>query len=158
MQFFADHNHEFCIDKATADIAQYCDARGLRLTKVRTDVLHILLSEHKALGAYDILEKLAHVHPSAKPPTVYRALEFLMKHGFAHKVERLNAYVACTRPGQDHAPAFMICRSCKTVAESRAPRRDSALHEAAAMAGFEIEETVLEAQGLCPLCRGTTDE
>lgn len=149
---FHMHDHDDCVSEALSTISLYCTNRDLRLTEQRRKVLEILLLEHKALGAYDILASLQDAGIAAKPPTVYRALDFLMANGFAHKIEKLNAYIACAHPGQDHAPAFMICRNCEKVAETRAARRGTPLHEAAETAGFQIEETVVEAQGLCPEC------
>ncbi len=111
------------------------------------------MQEHSALGAYDILEKLREEGLGSQPPVAYRALDFLTANGFAHKIERLNAFVACAHPGRDHAPAFMICRSCDAVAETPAAQDDDSVATAAVAAGFLIERTVVEAEGLCPACR-----
>jgi len=150
---FKTHDHQHCVSDTLEAVLLYCSKNGLRLTDHRQRVLEVLLAEHKAIGAYEILEKLKADGIDAKPPVAYRALDFLISNGFAHKIEKLNAYIACAHPGQDHAPAFMICRNCEKVAETRAARRDSALHDAAHYAGFQIEETVVEAQGLCPSCQ-----
>ncbi|EYD77638.1 Zinc uptake regulation protein ZUR [Rubellimicrobium mesophilum DSM 19309] len=74
-----------------------------------------------------------------------------MENGFAHRIEGLSAYVACARPGAEHAPSFLVCRCCRRVAEEAiaAPLGPEAEAE-----GFAIERTVVEAQGLCPACRG----
>lgn len=116
-------------------------------------MLEILLSAPEAIGAYDILARLKDTGFDAKPPVAYRALDFLITHGFAHKIERLNTYIACAYPCQDHAPAFMICRSCDKITETRAPRRETTLHDAAGRTGFQIEETVIESYGFCLHCR-----
>ncbi len=155
-KIFKEHDHTGCVLGALTSVMLYCTKNGLRFTTQRRKVLEILLAEHKAMGAYDIMARLKEAGTAAKPPTVYRALDFLMTNGFAHKIEKLNAYIACAHPGQDHAPAFMICRNCEKVAETRAARRDTALHDAADTAGFQIEETVVEAQGLCPGCKEET--
>ncbi|WP_108483216.1 Fur family transcriptional regulator [Oceaniglobus ichthyenteri] len=148
---FQRHDHAACIDSAVAAAAAACAARGLQFTEIRRRVLEILLAEHRALGAYDILEQLRAEGRGAQPPVAYRALDFLVKHGFAHRIERLNAFAACAHPGVDHAPAFLICRSCSAVAEAEAgPER--ALGAVAAAQGFTIEQTVVEAEGLCPNC------
>jgi len=147
---FSAHDHASCVDHALANALGACAAAGLNLTPVRRRVLEILLESHAALGAYDILARLNAEGLGSKPPVVYRALGFLVDHGFAHRVELLNAFVACAHPGADHAPALMICRTCKTVAEAVAPRP---LQGAARAAGFAIEQTVLEAEGLCPACQ-----
>lgn len=130
-------------------------ARGVRLTPVRRRVLEILLEEHKAMGAYDVLTRLAAEGFGNQPPVAYRALEFLEDQGFAHRICRLNAFTACMHPGEDHAPAFLICRVCDTVAEAPAAPVMAALTKAAAQSGFVIERANIEALGLCPACAGT---
>jgi Fur family zinc uptake transcriptional regulator len=129
-----------------------CTELGLRLTPVRQRTLEILLSEHRAMGAYDVLSLLAAEGLGSQPPVAYRALDFLVKAGFAHKIEALNAYTACVHPGHDHTPAFLICRSCQTVAEADTAPAKGRLGEVARAAGFVIERTVVEATGLCPAC------
>ena len=89
----------------------------------------------------------------AQPPVAYRALDFLTSNGFAHRIERLNAFIACAYAQEDHTPAFLICRDCDAVAEAAAgPARD-ALAETARDAGFQIERATVEALGLCPNCQ-----
>lgn len=148
---FAPHDHDGCIAEAIAAAERRCDRQ--KLTPVRRRVLEILLQEHKALGAYDILERLSREGMGSQPPVAYRALGFLQKHGFVHRIEHLNAFIACARPGEAHAPAFMICRACNAVAETAAAPSTGALGAAARAAGFRIERTVLEAEGLCAACR-----
>ena len=103
------------------------------------------------MGAYEILERLSAEGIGSKPPVAYRALKFLIAQGFVHKIERLNAFVACSNPDHDHAPAFMICRSCNRVAEA-STMIDTGFAPLAKDNGFVIEQTVIEAQGLCPDC------
>ena len=86
------------------------------------------------------------------PPVAYRALDFLVEHGFVHKVERLNAFVACNHPGETHFPTFMICRLCEKVAEAQYGINVGSLAEMADLAGFQIEQTIVEAQGICLSC------
>ncbi|GIT26478.1 MAG: hypothetical protein CM1200mP41_25220 [Gammaproteobacteria bacterium] len=99
-----------------------CAQQGLRLTPVRERVLQLLLESHSALGAYDLLEKLKADGLGSQPPVAYRALEFLVAHGFAPKIERLNAFVACSRTHAGHSPAFLICR-CATRWQRRMRHR-----------------------------------
>lgn len=151
---FVRHDHEACVSAALAVAEARCDDEGLRFTPVRRAALAILLQEHRAFGAYAILERLKREGFGAQPPVAYRALEFLVAHGMAHRIERLNAFVACDRPGEAHAPAFMICRLCDAVAETpSAPGREG-LDGAARAAGFRIERAVVEAEGICPGCAG----
>ena len=88
----------------------------------------------------------------SQPPVAYRALDFLVENGFVHKIEKLNAFIACANPGATHSPAFMICRECVAVAETLSSPSRGALGSAAKAAGFVIERTVVEAEGLCPSC------
>lgn len=120
---------------------------------MRRRVLEILLARHRAMGAYEILDTLREEGLGSQPPVAYRALDFLVSHGFAHKIERLNAFIACTHPGQDHTPAFLICRNCDAVAEAHAEPSRGMLGRAASDTGFAIEQAVVEALGLCPNCR-----
>lgn len=101
-----------------------------------------------------MLDRLRDAGFGSQPPVAYRALEFLVANGFAHKIERLNAFIACAHPGAHHSPAFMICRSCDSVAEAQSAPARGALGDAARAAGFQIERTVVEAVGLCPTCAG----
>lgn len=151
---FEHHEHAQCIASALAEAERICTDKGIKLTEIRRRVLEILLAQHKALGAYDILEVLRAEGRSAQPPVAYRALDFLVSHGFVHRVERLNAFVACARPGKDHSAAFLICRSCKKVAEIEGA--EQALDPVAEAAGFDLEAAVVEAEGICPNCSGTT--
>ncbi len=150
---FAHHNHAHCIARTLSRVEATCTARGLHLTPVRRRVLEILLNRHNALGAYDILDILRTEGLGSQPPVVYRALEFLTKHGFAHRIERLNAFAACHHPGADHAPAFLICRQCDVVAEIWGHGIRDAMHRTAQTIGFTIERMVLEVEGVCPNCQ-----
>jgi Fur family zinc uptake transcriptional regulator len=154
---FETHNHSQCVNQAIAAVESRCAEEGLRFTPVRRAVLEMLLQEHRALGAYAILDLLREAGFGSQPPVAYRALEFLSEHGFVHKIERLNAFVACAHPGEYHSPAFMICRLCDAVAEAQSAPVKGALGDAAQAAGFRIEKTVLEAEGVCPACLDKTD-
>jgi len=149
---FHSHDHACC----TGDVLGYADqcARddGLRLTPVRRRALEILLENHRAMGAYDVLERLAQDGFGDQPPVAYRALDFLVESGFAHKIRRLNAYAACMHPETDHAPVFMICRSCDAVAEAVAQDVRAAVQQVAMVAGFVVERVNVEVMGLCPRC------
>lgn len=149
---FQEHDHQSCVATALASAEARCKEEGLRLTPVRRKVLEMLLQEHRALGAYAILDRLRDEGFGSQPPVAYRALEFLVQNGFVHKIERLNAFVACSHPGAAHSPAFMICRKCDAVAEAQSAPSKGVLGAAARAAGFEIERTVVEAEGLCPDC------
>jgi Fur family zinc uptake transcriptional regulator len=151
---FAAHDHAHCTHDALARAEAMTAANGARMTPVRRRVLEILLEEHKALGAYDVLARLAQEGFGNQPPVAYRALEFLVDQRLAHRIQRLNAFTACVHPGEDHAPAFLICRACHTVAEAEATAARQSLEAEAARAGFQTERVTIEALGLCPNCRG----
>ena len=154
---FAAHDHSACVSDTLAAAEARCTADGLRFTPVRRKVLEILLQEHRALGAYAILDKLRADGFGSHPPVAYRALDFLVANGLAHKIERLNAFIACVHPSHAHTPAFMICRLCDAVAETHSSPARGALGDAARATGFRIERTVVEAEGVCPACVDKAD-
>ena len=154
---FRPHDHGACVAEALASARAACAARKLRLTRGRERVLEILLESHRALGAYEVLDRLRAEGLGSEPPIAYRALDFLVANGFVHRIEKLNAFVACAQPGDyrepRHSPCFMICRACRKVAETIAPAAAGALGRAAAEMGFDIETSTVEVEGLCPACR-----
>ena len=149
---FSVHDHAGCAAHALAAAERVAAERGLRLTPVRRKVLEILLEEHRALGAYAVLDRLAAAGFGKQPPVAYRALDFLVEHGFAHRVQRLNAFAACLAPDVDHAPVFLICEGCGAVAEAEGAQVRVALVAAALAQGFEVRRTTVEAVGQCPAC------
>lgn len=155
---FAEHDHGRCRKALMGEFARAAAARGLRLTPARRRVLELLSEAHRAMGAYELLDRLRADGLGSQPPVVYRALDFLIEAGFAHKLERLNAYVACAHPdgepGRDHAACFLICAECRKVAEIEDGGLDLAIAQAAAERGFAMRRTVLEIEGVCPACRG----
>jgi Fur family zinc uptake transcriptional regulator len=151
---FSSHDHGHCQADALGRAEVLIAARGLRMTPVRQRVLEILLETHRAMGAYDVLDRLAAEGFGNQPPVVYRALDFLEEQGLAHRIRRLNAFTACMHPGEAHAPSFLICRSCDLVAEAPAKAVRGALEAAAALVGFTVEGSNIEALGQCADCRG----
>ena len=147
---FDTHDHAGCIEAAMQMAERTCGEAGVQFTTTRRRVLEILLESHAAMGAYDVLARLEAEGLGSKPPVAYRALGFLVDHGLAHRIEKLNAFVACAHPGARHDPAFMICRTCGSVAEARA---EAPMGASAAASGFQVESTVVEAEGLCPKCQ-----
>jgi Fur family zinc uptake transcriptional regulator len=114
-------------------------------------VLELVWQGHESVKAYDLLARLG---PGAKPPTIYRALDFLVAHGLVHKLESLNAYVGCPRPQTAHEGQFLICDTCGTVDEIDAPELNSQLVERAAVAGFAPLRQTVEVHGFCAACGG----
>lgn len=150
---FQHHDHSHCAGDTLARAEALMAERGARLTPVRKRVLEILLEAHRALGAYDVLQRLAAEGFGNQPPVAYRALDFLVEQGLAHRIQRLNAFTACMHAGEAHAPAFLICTQCETVAEAPVAPVRAALDAAAAEMGFAVDRATIEALGLCPACR-----
>lgn len=125
--------------------------KGQKLTRIRRKVLHLLLESEEPAKAYDLLANLDG-EGSAKPPTVYRALDFLQEMGLAHKIESLNAYVACGHTKHAHSAVFLICNECGAAEELHAVKTTKALAEETEAAGFTIQSAVIEARGICRKC------
>lgn len=149
----ADHDHDSCVAEAMGKAAEVCAQRQVRLTPLRRRVLEVVWSSHKPMGAYDILGVLAGERGSAAPPTVYRALDFLLENGLVHRIESLNAFVGCTKPDHDHAWQFLICRACGRAVEISEEALEKAIAGAAARTGFTIQRRTIELAGLCSACR-----
>lgn len=152
---FHDHDHEACAAAVLQSAERQTAQNGIRLTPVRRRTLEILLESHRAMGAYEVLERLVQDGFANQPPVAYRALDFLVEHGLAHRVRRLNAYVACHAPDGDHTPAFLICQGCGKLAEVLSDPLRDALRVLAAASDFVIERCTIELQGLCSACRAS---
>jgi len=140
---------ETLLTRATA----ICEGRGARLTDLRRQVLGLILNRDAPTGAYDLLDQLRSTRQGAAPPTVYRALEFLLEQGLIHKLERLSAFVGCVaEEDHDHAAQFLICRSCGRVAEIEDHELAHALQDAAKRLGFTVGRATIEAEGQCAAC------
>lgn len=142
---------EGALSQALGAAERRCAASQERLTAPRRRVLELLLAADAPMKAYDLIATYGQDGEPAKPPTVYRALDFLERLGFAHRIESLNAYVPCRRDGEPHRAAFLLC-SCCGAAEEFEPDFQGQL-AAAAQKGFLVETMTLEARGLCPACR-----
>jgi Fur family zinc uptake transcriptional regulator len=144
---------EAVLDRA----ALLCQRRGVRLTALRRHVLGLVLEQAHPPGAYELLDALRPHHKGAAPPTVYRALEFLLEQGLVHKVERLSAFVGCVHGLEEagahvHAVQFLICSACRTVTELNDREIGEALVQAARGRGFALRGSTVEADGLCAAC------
>ena len=111
------HDHEHCIEDAVAAAEKLCADKGLRFTPLRRRVLELVWSSHKPVGAYALLDQLRDEDLGSAPPTVYRALDFLIEHGLIHRIERMNAFVGCSHPGEAHRGFFLICGECGNAEE-----------------------------------------
>lgn len=138
-------------DEFLAEAETLVRERGQKLTPIRRKVLQLLLESEEPAKAYDLLANLDGLG-AAKPPTIYRALEFLQGMGLAHKIESLNAYVACGHPDHPHSAVFLICDACGGAQELHADATNRILANEAKSTGFLVENTVIEARGLCRNC------
>ena len=132
-----------------------CAERGLRLTEMRRRVFELIADSTRPVKAYDLLEKVGKQGSGpAAPPTVYRALDFLMANGFVHRLETLNAYVPCPHPeAEAHGSQFLICEECQETVELDADDVADRLRSHARDRGFEPRRHVIEIYGLCAQCR-----
>jgi Fur family zinc uptake transcriptional regulator len=149
----AQHDHADCVASAIARAERLCGDRGLRFTAIRRRVLELVWDSHKPIGAYNILASLGEDSGSAAPPTVYRALDFLIEAGLVHRLDSLNAYIGCPDPASRHAGQFLICTNCRTVAELGDIDVEKLVAEKAGELGFTAIRQMLEIEGLCKLCR-----
>lgn len=148
------HNHESCTSSALATAEALADARGVKLTPLRRQVLSLICQSHRPAGAYQLLADLGRLRgEAAAPPTVYRALDFLVEQGLAHKIDSMNAFVACYAAGKPHRGIFLICEKCLDVQEVTDKPAADALSKAAAQTGFRANRAVIELHGLCKNCQ-----
>lgn len=147
------HNHHACIADALARAQQLCSQRGVRLTPLRRTVLELVWQNHKPLGAYALMAMLASEDTRrVAPPTVYRALDFLLENGLIHRVHRLNAYIGCPDPEHPHAGNLLICKLCGVAQEVDSAPLTSAIQQVAKQSQFNSEDHTLEVIGLCNRC------
>lgn len=147
------HDHSDCVVVAVETAERLCRQRGLRFTALRRRVLELVWDSHKPIGAYDILDTLGKESGSAAPPTVYRALEFLIEAGLVHRLDSLNAFIGCPDPANSHAGQFLICTQCRTVTELSDTDIEQLIERKAAARGFSAIRQMLEIEGLCNDCR-----
>ncbi len=149
----ANHDHKRCLVSAMTRAEQLCRERGMRLTELRRQVLSVIWSGHRPLGAYDILATLSQDRGcKPQPPTVYRALEFLQNQGLVHRVQSLNAFVGCPLPGEHRCGQILLCRACGDAAELEEEEGLAVLQRSAEAMGFKVERFTVELSGLCPSC------
>jgi len=147
-----EHNHEGCVEQAVQNAERICRERGLRFTAQRKRVLELVWNSHKPIGAYDILDCLNQDGHKAAPPTVYRALEFLIEADLVHRLDSLNAFVGCPDPDVPHTGQFLICRSCRSVTELDDQEIGTLIERRATGQGFTAIHQTLEIQGICQGC------
>jgi Fur family zinc uptake transcriptional regulator len=151
--FFGDHNHENCQAQALENAIAQCEKHGLKLTKLRRQVLEIIWASHEPIGAYEVLQALQENGHKPAPPTAYRALDFLVSAQLIHRIESLNSYIGCPAPGDTHQCQFYICQDCGHIAEVNNPDVAQALVDGADALGFSSQQPVIEVHGVCKDCQ-----
>lgn len=146
------HDHQACIADALARAEAVCAQRGLRLTAIRRRVLELIWASHQPTKAYDLLARINDERGNAAPPTIYRALDFLLEAGLVHKIESQNAFIGCAANHDRNPPKFFICRECGRAAEIQSRDIDDAIAGEAEQTGFVVDHQTIEVDGLCASC------
>ena len=149
---FHQHDHNVCIDQILHQAEKICRDRGVHLTPIRHKVLELIWESHQAVKAYDLLERIKPFNDSAKPATVYRALDFLIEQKLIHRVESMNAFIGCNYLQGQHELLLLICENCHEIEERPAPNVMASLVNEAEVAGFLINRKTIEIHGLCSRC------
>lgn len=145
------------VDQRIVIAKQTCQAKGIRFTALREQVFRLILQATKPIGAYDLLAQLQKTSDKTiAPPTVYRSLDFLLKHGFIHQLSSSNAFFACCQPDDKHVAAFLICQHCGDVQEFGHSPIDQVVQQVADQSDFDIHSTVIELLGRCQHCKVDT--
>ncbi len=124
----------------------------MRLTALRRRVLELVWRGHRPVGAYEILNRLGGAGRAAAPPTVYRALDFLLGQGLVHRIESRNAFIGCADPGASHSGQFLICDRCGNTLELDDDDIAGSVRRSAEQLGFRVAGQLVEVRGLCPAC------
>ena len=127
---------------------------GKRGEKIQAEVLAVLRRHRGPLSAYDVLRELREANPKIAPPTIYRALAALTERRCVHRLESLNAFIACQCEGHLQAAVLSICDDCGAVEESVAPDLLKALSSIIGKSGFAPMRHVIEVHGRCASCGG----
>ena len=136
----------------TQTLEQYCKTNGEKLTEPRVHTYDVIQKSDTPLSAYDILDQLGRTLDKPKPPTVYRALDFLQKHGFVHRIESINAYISCEADHRHNGAQFLICKKCKNAQEIHLCHMPDELMKRAQSNNFQTAEWVAEIHGICGSC------
>jgi Fur family zinc uptake transcriptional regulator len=161
----ADHDHEHghahghagasaaSLEAALAMADTYCRERGEKLTPIRRKVLELLLASGRATKAYSLLDEMRQIHPGSAPPTVYRALDFLLSAGLIHRIESINAFAVCHDLTQCQHGILVVCQQCGNVTELHEPKLRQALVAQIEAAGYRLAGDGIELKGLCAQCQ-----
>jgi Fur family transcriptional regulator, zinc uptake regulator len=158
MSTHCDHDHvhdegltQSALSTRLSDAQSLCEAAGERMTSSRLRTLELILGAGGPIKAYEVIDRFHEDGGAAKPPTVYRALTFLEQMGLIHRIESLNAFVACHTHEHAHQAAFLLCECCGK-SEEVSLHQTSEIEQAALGSGFKIRHVTLEARGHCRAC------
>ena len=140
------------VQHTLAEAERLCSQRGTRLTALRRRVLEIILSNDTPQGAYAILDVLRSDGRMGAPPTVYRALDFLLDQGLIHRLASQNVFIGCPHPGKRHSSQFLICKDCGKVWEMNSQALEVTIREKASDHDFRVDSQVVEVLGHCHDC------
>lgn len=156
---FSPHNHRQCQQQALSDARAMCAEGRVRLTRLREKVLLLVWDSHRPIGAYAIMDMLAASETrQVAPPTVYRALDFLLAHGLIHKIESLNAFVGCSAVEEaGHCRQFLICQCCGQAQECNDTDLSTGLQQLSAANEFEVQRQTVEILGRCRHCKAKNE-
>ncbi|WP_085488753.1 Fur family transcriptional regulator [Paraburkholderia susongensis] len=147
------HAHGASQEAALALAEEYCRERGEKLTPIRRKVLELLLNSGRATKAYSLLDEMRQIHPGSAPPTVYRALDFLLSAGLVHRIESINAFTVCHDLTQCQHGILVVCQQCGSVTELHQPKLRQALVAQIEDAGYRLASDEIELKGLCSACQ-----
>lgn len=147
------HTHGNSQEAALTLAEEYCRERGEKLTPIRRKVLELLLQSGRATKAYSLLDEMRQIHPGSAPPTVYRALDFLLAAGLVHRIESINAFTVCHDLTQCQHGILVVCQQCGNVTELHQPKLRQALVAQIEDAGYRLASDDIELKGLCSACQ-----
>lgn len=146
------HDHHGCREKAIHTAEKLCSQRGVRFTPIRREVLELIWESHRAVKAYDLLDRIKPKTGTTKPATVYRALDFLLEQGLIHKVESLNAFIGCSFSDRRHEQLLLACVQCHEVEERAGDQVIEAIDKELEQASFTMQHKTIEIHGICGRC------
>ena len=146
-------NHKICVDNALKEAEKICQNNGARFTDIRRQILQMVWNSHRPAKAYDILDQLKKSQSRAKPPTVYRALDFLLENGLVHRINSINAYIGCSHPLKHTDCYFLICSTCQEISECCTDILTKEITNIAKNAKFNFNKINLEIEGKCQKCQ-----
>ncbi|MBB5445698.1 MULTISPECIES: Fur family transcriptional regulator [unclassified Paraburkholderia] len=149
----SSHAHGPSQEAALALAEEYCRERGEKLTPIRRKVLELLLNSGRATKAYSLLDEMRQIHAGSAPPTVYRALDFLLSVGLVHRIESINAFTVCHDLTQCQHGILVVCQQCGSVTELHQPKLRQALVAQIEDAGYRLASDEIELKGLCAACQ-----